>query len=223
MQSIQSHSFQNGYAGGQLGIPSWMGSTLGTYLQERPESPKTIIRCSACRLVQFETRSGCCRRCDHPLPPVGSVAMQVQAEADSMPSADTTVVPGKRSRRDWSTGLRQAVARRTRQRRLELGVSQVRFARMLGIPRSYLSRVENEHLLPGPAMLARFAEYLGIEFSSIWEAPPAGELPTDRTSGEILAAASRLPMTSLGQLLRKARQMAITTRPATTEDFLQVA
>lgn len=194
-----------------MGVPSWMGGSSSAGLGERQESPKLIIRCSSCRLVQFETRSGSCRRCEQPLPlPQATRVARLSEGVVSRvhPTAMRADGAGKVSRREWSAGLRQAVARRTRERRMELGVSQVKFARMLGIPRSYLSRVENEHLLPGPAMLARLAQYLGVEFHSMWESYRDSSAQTDEKAAEILATARHLSLPGLAQAVRFARQSA---------------
>jgi transcriptional regulator with XRE-family HTH domain len=129
----------------------------------------------------------------------------------------------KMSRRESSAGLRRAVAVRTRLRRTELGISQVKFARVLGIPRSYLSRVENEHLLPGPAMLARLAEYLGIDFCSIWEGAESGVPGCDRISTEIAVLVEQLPANRLAQVVARARAMTATDGLVKSESHASVA
>ncbi|MSO19170.1 MAG: XRE family transcriptional regulator [Acidobacteria bacterium] len=136
---------------------------------------KTIIRCAPCGLVQFQTRSGFCRRCDQPL-------IQAQIEESGRPFSQDEVEPkhlkteticrrkdhSHKSRNEYSSALRRAVARQTRECRQRLGFSQALLARKLGIPRSYLSRVENEYLLPGPVMLAHIAKTLRVDLTYFW-------------------------------------------------------
>ena len=46
-------------------------------------------------------------------------------------------------------------------------LTQMSMATLLRIPRSYLSRIENNRLLPGPLMVADFAAALDIEISTL--------------------------------------------------------
>lgn len=205
-------------------IPSWI-STEAEAESHRGDF-KAIVRCAVCRLVQYETRSGCCRRCDQQLPvmrrvPEGAAEHAASSNQDSM---TTDYADSRRpSRRVWSAGLRRVIAQRTREGRMELGISQVKFARMLDIPRSYLSRVENGHLLPGPAMLERLAEHLGIAFCSLWVgADSSSPAPKDQAA-QILIHAGNLNEKELAELVFRARWLAAENQPRPASRLRQVA
>jgi transcriptional regulator with XRE-family HTH domain len=58
---------------------------------------------------------------------------------------------------------------RLRAARLGAGLSQSMLERKSGIPKSMLSRYENDHLLPSVRTLRRLAESIGVAASSLFE------------------------------------------------------
>lgn len=131
---------------------------------------RDVVRCQACTLVQFRTQSDLCRRCLKPLPmllqpepeePAGLAQDELAVQADGLWLDEQE--PLARAERNRRVG----VGSRLRAVRVRLGLTQVEMSERLQIPRTYLSRIENDRLLPGPKMLAKFAGDLGLDVSDV--------------------------------------------------------
>lgn len=68
-----------------------------------------------------------------------------------------------------ATPLMDSLGDRLRAARLGAGLSQSMLERKSGIPKSMLSRYENDHLLPSVRTLRRLAESIGVAASSLFE------------------------------------------------------
>ncbi len=64
---------------------------------------------------------------------------------------------------------RDSVGDRLRSARRAAGLSQSMLERKSGIPKSMLSRYENDHLLPSVRTLRRLADAIGVTASSLFE------------------------------------------------------
>ena len=60
------------------------------------------------------------------------------------------------------TARELTIGRKLRELREERHLTQQEMAGKAGVPRTYISRIENARLLPGPVMLARIAEALAV-------------------------------------------------------------
>ena len=136
--------------------------------------PREVIRCLRCRLVQFRTISGRCRCCAKALPPQ---LLLVRRAADSKEPSPTLA-------RQRSVRLpRPFLVRKSRLEKLTIGAKLVRWrkerglsrtelARRAGIPRSYVPRMENNHLTPGLRLAARLAAALGVTIVDLLSRAP---------------------------------------------------
>ena len=121
-------------------------------------------------LVQFRTMSDNCRRCTCPLPPVprldaapknGRLTLLPQNGSgtafspDRHPQMDSTQPRGKTTRE-------LTIGRKLRELREQRHLTQQDMACRAGVPRTYISRIENARLLPGPLMLGRIATALDV-------------------------------------------------------------
>jgi DNA-binding XRE family transcriptional regulator len=111
---------------------------------------KAVIRCKKCRLNQYMTRQGNCRRCHQPLlceePPVMApeirIAQQVRSAGPVRPSIDmATAIWLLRSAR---------------------GLSQRAMAKKMGIARTYISKLEGNRCVPSPPQIRRIAGILEV-------------------------------------------------------------
>lgn len=108
-------------------------------------APERItVRCPHCDLMQFWTESGSCRRCHKAYVPEELLAVELES----------VVAP----RRDVGSVGRSLLYHRTR-----LKLSQRQLALRLGIPRTYISKIEIGGCLPRIASLQRIAEGMGID------------------------------------------------------------
>lgn len=108
---------------------------------------KVVIRCQKCQLNQFMTRQGTCRRCRCALrceePPVIVHEFQpAQSASPARPSVDmATAIWLLRSAR---------------------GMSQRAMAKKMGIPRTYISKLECNRCVPSPGQIRRIAGTLEV-------------------------------------------------------------
>ncbi len=117
-------------------------------------------------LVQFRTMSDTCRRCSYPLPPVPRLdvtpkngRLTLLPRNGSSPGhhaqVDSTLPRGKTTRE-------LTIGRKLRELREQRHLTQQDMACRAGVPRTYISRIENARLLPGPLMLGRIATALDV-------------------------------------------------------------
>jgi DNA-binding XRE family transcriptional regulator len=108
---------------------------------------KEVIRCKSCRLNQYMTRQGNCRRCHQPLlcPEPIIVANPVVPAPSAGPA---------RPRVDMATAIWMMRSAR--------GLSQRDMARKMGIARTYISKLESNRCMPSAAQISRIAGTLEI-------------------------------------------------------------
>src|SRR5262249_40856400 len=113
-----------------------------------PVDSREVVRCDHCLLVQFRTSNDLCRRChlslDEEEPEV------VQAPAPMM------VPPPHRGHLNLAASIRAM--------RLRNGLSQRQLAGRMCVPRTYVSKIENEKATPTLSpleLLARALEVIG--------------------------------------------------------------
>lgn len=139
-------------------------------------SPREVVRCRHCSLVQFKTRSGYCRRCPARLP--FTKVFNELPEKEPVPiAAEPNPMPDKRYRKGRPRGpapldLRlPSIGLIVRRLRIERGWTQDEFANIASVPRSYVSRIEAHRVLPGPLMLIRLAAALEVDVLTLIPRP----------------------------------------------------
>lgn len=126
---------------------------------------REVLRCNECQLVQFRTLSDLCRRCGHALPrpqaELEAVAEQAEALAHASLCGDSagmdidSAVPGQ-AMQELSLGARLRAIRESS------NLTQAQLAKKAHVPRTYVSRIEHAHLLPGLGVAQRLAGALGV-------------------------------------------------------------
>lgn len=113
---------------------------------------RKVIRCSHCKLNQFETKSGFCRKCAWPL----------QVEEEREPVKIEVYRPKPRVANHFESG-RDVEASLLRLRtvirlvRMTQELSQKDLAKKILVPRTYVSKIENGKAIPTLSSLKRFA------------------------------------------------------------------
>ncbi|MBI1955174.1 MAG: helix-turn-helix domain-containing protein [Acidobacteria bacterium] len=140
--------------------------TVAPEIQERE-----VVRCHRCQLVQFRTLSDLCRRCTYPLPPIPRWDAALAADTHRAPdqrtpnsapfAADRSLARSDLQLRG-KTAREFTIGRRLRELREQKHLTQQEMAVRAGVPRTYISRIENARLLPGPLMLHRIADALSV-------------------------------------------------------------
>jgi transcriptional regulator with XRE-family HTH domain len=127
-------------------------STVATEITARE-----VLRCSTCSLVQFRTTTNNCRRCDKPLP------LAIRYEAPPENAGGVIPFPDRQALQPRGKTAREiTIGRKLRELREERHLTQQDMATKAGVPRTYISRIENARLLPGPVMLNRISDALGV-------------------------------------------------------------
>jgi transcriptional regulator with XRE-family HTH domain len=114
-----------------------MATTLATI------ESREVLRCERCQLVQFRTSNGDCRRCHKPL------------------EIDEPALPAMHPRSIQDNAPQELdVARAVRTLRNARALSQRQLAGRMGVPRTYISKIENGKAVPTLSSLERLASAL---------------------------------------------------------------
>lgn len=134
--------------------------------------PREVLRCCRCLLVQFRTIHDRCRRCDSPLPsldfmPAGKLIVIEPTKADFI-SPSTNGSTSEKVHHPRGNAARQLdLGPKLKKLRKQLDLTQKEIAVRANVPRTYVSRIENARLLPGPIVLHRIAGALAVEISDL--------------------------------------------------------
>jgi transcriptional regulator with XRE-family HTH domain len=169
-----------------------------------PVDSREVVRCDQCHLVQFKTTNNLCRRCrtsldeDEP-EPIFAPALQL---AIPTPASHSEV----------------RVAQAIRSLRLRGGLSQRQLALRMGVPRTYVSKIENEKATPTLSSLNRLATALEVSIPDLLNAcgpsreDEVHELLTDPFVAELLEFTSKLNAMQLSSVLAQVRDMVLHPR-----------
>ena len=119
-----------------------------------PVDSREVVRCDDCLLVQFRTSNNACRRCKTPLDEVPEpVAL---CPPVLLPRVPETMLSNQ-----------LPVASAIRSLRLRAGLSQRQLAQRMNVPRTYVSKIENEKACPTLSSLERLAEALRVRICDL--------------------------------------------------------
>ncbi len=180
-------------------VPSPAVLEMASTTQEVPVQ-REVLRCESCKLVQFRTASDSCRRCKKsllPEPPKAQPAIALVAE--SVPAAKTE-------------GLQVATA--VRDLRHVRNLSQRQLAARMGVPRTYISKIENGKAMPTLSSLDRLARALQVDISALLRDAPtrhsneSSVLTADPFLAEIAKFTAHLTSTQKSIFLNHVRELA---------------
>ena len=177
-------------------------STAETSVHEVPQ--REVLRCEACKLVQFRTASDTCRRCKKsllPEPPKTQPVIALVLE----PTAET---------RDGGPQVAAAV----RDLRHVRNLSQRQLAARMGVPRTYISKIENGKAMPTLSSLERLATALEVDMCNLLhdarnrQHDETFSVLTDPFLSEIAPLISKLDALQRSMFLNQVRDMAMGRR-----------
>ena len=113
-----------------------------------PVDSREVVRCDHCHLVQFRTINNNCRRC--------------KTSLDNEPEPVITVPEVMPVVNDGSSTPQIQIALAIRSLRRRSGLSQRQLAGRMQVPRTYVSKIENEKATPTLSSLARLATALEV-------------------------------------------------------------
>jgi transcriptional regulator with XRE-family HTH domain len=158
---------------------------------------REVLRCDHCSLVQFRTTNALCRRCHKCL----------EVELAEPEPAKLAVVPQANE-----DGLQVASA--VRDLRHVRNLSQRQLAARMGVPRTYISKIENGKAMPTLSSLDRLARALKVDIASLLRdantrhRDEAAVLTADPFLAEIAAYASQLDGLQRSIFLNHVRELA---------------
>ncbi len=163
-----------------------------------PVEQREVLRCDHCSLVQFRTANSLCRRCHKTL----------EIEPPAPVPAPLELVPPQPA----EAGLQVATA--VRDLRHVRNLSQRQLAARMGVPRTYISKIENGKAMPTLSSLDRLARALRVDMSSLLRdantrhRDETAVLVADPFLAEIAAYTSQLTDTQRSIFLNHVRELA---------------
>ncbi len=159
---------------------------------------REVLRCDHCSLVQFRTNNALCRRCHKGL----------EVELPEPVSAPLVLVPPAEARE----GLQVATA--VRDLRHVRNLSQRQLAARMGVPRTYISKIENGKAMPTLSSLDRLARALKVDIAALLRdantrhSDETAVLTADPFLAEIAAYTSQLDALQRSIFLNHVRELA---------------
>lgn len=192
-----------------------MGTNLAARLDVEPQTgasvcptpnpassdPREVLRCFECHLVQYRTLSGFCRRCHASLdaPPPAAPEPELEVSAELEPGIETAEASGI---------LVPAVATAIRRWRQRRGLSQRQLAERMHVPRTYVSKIENDKATPTIASLERMAAAMDTNIAALLtSSEPASDLLDDAFVQALLPYLPHLGPQHWGRLIEASRQL----------------
>ncbi len=164
-----------------------------------PVDSREVVRCDDCHLVQFRTANNLCRRC--------RTSLDEDEPEPILTQALPMVEPPPTNRSEVQ------VARAIRSLRQRNGLSQRQLAARMGVPRTYVSKIENQKATPTLSSLDRLARALEVSIPDLLRAcgpnrqDEISELMADPFVAELLEFTSKLNTMQLSSVLAQVRDM----------------
>jgi transcriptional regulator with XRE-family HTH domain len=160
---------------------------------------REVLRCDHCSLVQFRTANSLCRRCHKP----------IEIEEIEPEPAPLAIVPQPS---EEEGGIQVAGA--VRDLRHMRNLSQRQLAGRMGVPRTYISKIENGKAMPTLSSLERLARALQVEIASLLrdgrtrQRDETAILMSDPFVAEVATYASQLDSLQRSIFLNQVRELA---------------
>jgi transcriptional regulator with XRE-family HTH domain len=170
-----------------------------------PVDSREVVRCDHCLLVQFRTVNNNCRRCHSSLDEEPEPEPVVMAPPVMMPMPGTG-----RGHLNLATSIRSL--------RLRNGLSQRQLAGRMAVPRTYVSKIENEKATPTLSSLERLARALEVTVPELLSGgeksrqEEVSELMKDQFIAEILPFVSQLNGMQMSSILTQVRDLTLRPR-----------
>jgi len=172
-----------------------------------PVDSREVVRCDKCSLVQFRTSNNLCRKCRFSLDPE-------EPEQVAAPPQPAVHVPSHDSHSQLQ------IAQAIRSLRQRAGLSQRQLAMRMQVPRTYVSKIENEKATPTLSSLERLANALQVKLPDLLMGGQPSreeqmrELMGDSFLAELMPLCEKLNGMQLASILNQVRE--ITIRPRRT-------
>jgi transcriptional regulator with XRE-family HTH domain len=169
-----------------------------------PVDSREVVRCDHCHLVQFRTTNNLCRKCrtsldeDEPEP--------ILAE----PTPAAAAPAGNHSHLQIAAAIRSL--------RQKSGLSQRQLALRMSVPRTYVSKIENEKAMPTLSSLQRLATALEVGVADLLKGSSRtldeeiDDLMQDDFIAEVMPFLDKLDVMQRSTLLAQVRDLSLHPR-----------
>jgi len=170
-----------------------------------PVDSREVVRCDHCLLVQFRTANNNCRRCH--------ASLDEEPEPEPIPVAVPVMMPppgNGHGHLNLATSIRSL--------RLRNGLSQRQLAGRMAVPRTYVSKIENEKATPTLSSLERLARALEVTVPELLSGgersrqEEISELVKDQFIAELLPFVSQLNGMQMSSILNQVRDLTVRPR-----------
>jgi transcriptional regulator with XRE-family HTH domain len=170
-----------------------------------PVDSREVIRCDHCLLVQFRTTNSLCRRCHLSLDEI-----EVESVAPDPIPAIMPINGNGRGHLNLANSIRSL--------RLRSGLSQRQLAGRMSVPRTYVSKIENEKATPTLSSLERLARALEVTVPDLLSGGERNrqeevrELMEDQFIADILPFVAQLNGMQMSSILTQVRDLTVRPR-----------
>ena len=169
-----------------------------------PVDSREVIRCDRCLLVQFRTVNNLCRRCH--------TSLDEEEPEVATPAPVPQVIPiiGRPGHLNLASSIRNI--------RLRNGLSQRQLAGRMSVPRTYVSKIENEKATPTLSSLERLAKALEVTVPDLLTGgernrqEEISELMVDPFIAEVLPFVNQLNGMQMSSILTQVRDLTVRPR-----------
>jgi transcriptional regulator with XRE-family HTH domain len=170
-----------------------------------PVDSREVVRCDRCLLVQFRTTNNSCRRCHTSLDEDEPEIVASIPEPQVMP-----MTGGSRGHLNLAASIRAL--------RLRSGLSQRQLAGRMSVPRTYVSKIENEKATPTLSSLERLARALEVSVPDLLSGGERNrqeeirDLMKDQFISELMPWVSQMNGMQLSSVLAQVRDLTMRPR-----------
>ena len=170
-----------------------------------PVDAREVVRCDHCLLVQFRTLNNNCRRCH--------ASLDEEPEPEPVMVAPPVMMPMPGNGHGHLN-----LASSIRSLRLRNGLSQRQLAGRMAVPRTYVSKIENEKATPTLSSLERLARALEVTVPELLSGgersrqEEISELIKDQFVAELLPFVSQLNGMQMSSILTQVRDLTVRPR-----------
>lgn len=169
-----------------------------------PVDSREVVRCDHCHLVQFRTTNNLCRRCKT------SLDEDIPEPVIELPPPAAEPVSEKHSHLQVAAAIRML--------RQKSGLSQRQLAMRMQVPRTYVSKIENEKAMPTLSSLQRLATALEVPMGDLLKGATRSledeiaDLMQDDFLAQVIPYIDKLDAMQRSSLLSQVRDLSVRPR-----------
>lgn len=169
-----------------------------------PVDSREVVRCDHCHLVQFRTINNLCRKC--------------KTSLDEDEPEPILIVQPPPVEPAHSNHSHLQIATSIRMLRQKSGLSQRQLAMRMQVPRTYVSKIENEKAMPTLSSLQRLASALEVSMAELLKGSTRtleddiADLMRDQFVAELMPYIKQLDSMQRSSLLSQLRELSIRPR-----------